>query len=93
MTKICTDIEQSNRLIELKIDANSSDCSWILSPRDGHYILSLTAPLDDDIPAWSLSALLELILKANGKKTFYSDENPLDDAFETVCWLKENNKL
>ena len=58
MNKICTSIEQSKKLVELGIDVNSSDCSWILSPRDGRYILSLTAPLDDDIHAWSLSALL-----------------------------------
>ena len=66
--KICTDLEQSKKLIELGININTSDCSWILSPRDGHYILSLTAPLDDDIPAWSLSTLLNLLPNLNNKQ-------------------------
>ena len=102
MTKICTDIEQSKKLIELGIPKNTADMrignyvgkSGKVDGTNVHYYTkeeSFGAP--EIIPAWSLSALLELILKANGKKTFYSDENPLDDAFETVCWLKENNKL
>ena len=59
------------------------------------------------IPAWSLSALLELIpagnillrdaLSKNYKciNTVDSDlyDNPLDAVFEMVCWLKENGKI
>lgn len=62
---------------------------------------------DYDIPAWSLSALLGLIPPGNillrdalsGKykciNTVDSDyyDNPLDSAFEMICWLKENKKL
>ena len=60
------------------------------------------------IPAWSLSALLELfddkagIAKDYGIWFAYDNgkshcskhcDNPLDVAFEMVVWLKENNKL
>lgn len=62
---------------------------------------------DYDIPAWSLAALLGLIPPGNillrdalgGKykciNTVDSDyyDNPLDAAFEMICWLKENKKL
>ena len=58
------------------------------------------------IPAWSLNALLELIPNWTMDKTdkvnltcnpYYHCEScyedPIDAAFEMVCWLKENNKL
>ena len=62
---------------------------------------------ESDIPAWSLSALLELIpagnillrdaLSKNYKciNSIDSDlyDNPLDAAFEMVVWLKENEKI
>ena len=106
--KICTSIEQSKKLIELEVDVNTADMTYVSMKDYGENTYHLTVGKTDVdwakdevgnlnwndvyekyIPAWSLSALLELILKANGKKTFYSDENPLDDAFETVCWLKK----
>lgn len=59
------------------------------------------------IPAWSLSALLELIperipgtklvIKWDG--SYYIEDrdclfdNAIDAAFEMVCWLKENGKI
>lgn len=63
---------------------------------------------EGDIPCWSLSALLKLMPKSiistpNPLSTnyccrniefdieFYAD-NPVDAAFEMVCWLKENKK-
>lgn len=59
------------------------------------------------VPAWSLTALLGLIPKFSLEKdvsgnegyqlhynynTVYYDD-PVDAAFEMVCWLKENNKI
>ena len=58
------------------------------------------------IPAWSLNALLELIPNWTMDKTdkvnltcnpYYHCEScyedPIDAAFEMVCWLKENGKI
>ncbi len=66
ITKICTDVEQSNKLIELGIDVNTADMCY-------HFIEINKTPLcirwekvhDDEkgnsIPAWSLAALLAIL--------------------------------
>ena len=61
MNKICTSLEQSKRLIELGIDVNSADMVYHKN-LDGTYNLRVVNNiLEYDIPAWSLSALLELM--------------------------------
>lgn len=71
MNKICTSIDQSKKLIELGIDVNTADMRY---HTDSMYE---TYPCDEivytinfgkpqkynkyDIPAWSLSALMELM--------------------------------
>jgi hypothetical protein len=59
----------------------------------------------DFIPCWSLAALLGLIPKFSLEKDVSNNEgyqlhynydttyydNPVDAAFEMICWLKENN--
>lgn len=109
MNKICTSLEQSNKLIELGIDVSTADMYWWYSGRR-YYVESMDDDdfnKESDIPAWSLSALLELIPPGNillrdalsGKykciNTVDSNlyDNPVDAAFEMVCWLKENEKI
>lgn len=60
MNKICTDIEQSKKLIELGIGRKSSDMFYWCGEdlRIGGYKAQSE---EFDISAWSLSALLELI--------------------------------
>lgn len=70
MNKICTSIEQSKKLKELGIDVRTADMYWKNGVSD-RYIQCFTPfvcgdyqngiDFDYDIPAWSLSALLELI--------------------------------
>jgi len=57
---------------------------------------------DGEFPAWSLSALFDLfpngsILRKSDKGKYFMFgnmfDNPLDAAFEMVCWLKENGKI
>ena len=62
MNKICTTIEQSQKFIELGVDVSTADMNyWQLSnyydlvPKVSHHSGF------SNIPAWSLSALLELI--------------------------------
>ena len=66
MNKICTSIGQSKKLLELGIDVNTADMYWshrvvdtmvIYEPR----VITLMPHANENIPAWSLSALLELI--------------------------------
>ena len=82
MNKICTSIEQSKKLIELGIDVNTADM-WYTHIGWEHLNDNSEAPIyfpivirdcesKDDIPCWSLSALLdvmqepELIKNSNG---------------------------
>ena len=72
MNKICTDIEQSQKLIELGIDTSSADMVYCVELyKEGWKYSNEPYPIDgtleeDDIPAWSLSALLQLMPKVNG---------------------------
>lgn len=112
MNKICTDINQSKKLIELGIDINTADMLWtydfIVNDINGLNVISeQLKPEEKDIPAWSLTALMELIPPGNillrdalnGKykciNTIDSDygDNPVDVAFEMVVWLKQNGKI
>ena len=125
MDKIATNLEQSRKLVELGIDPSTADMhysSWtiladgefILSPNYGQTIEEMQEDYGNQIiPAWSLSALLQLMPRVGhsfpelcrGKETglFYMwlDEefdtqkysNPIDAAFEMICWLKENRKI
>ena len=66
MNKICTSIEQSKKLIELGISVDTADMFWtydfVVNYINGlNVILDNFKPEENDIPAWSLSALLELI--------------------------------
>lgn len=57
--KICTSIEQSQKLVELGIDANTAD--MIYNVFDESYVRH-GIPIDKyHTPAWSLAALLEVL--------------------------------
>lgn len=60
-TKICTSIEQSKKLLELGLDADTADM-WYLPIKDTYELVTSPSLTRGIIPAWSLSALLELIL-------------------------------
>lgn len=117
MNKICSSIEQSQKLIELGIDVNTADMCW----QNNEFPIGFND--DEAVPAWSLSALLGLMPKlyeeyndpddggcqpnlCKGwdnnqwhivyRSSIYITEwynDPIDAAFEMVCWLKENEKL
>lgn len=120
MNKICTSIEQSQRLLELGIDVNTTDMYYSFdynieeyeedtqiipkSELGQHFSL-----FPEDIPAWSLSTLMELIPKSIiSTPNPFSDkyccrniefdiefyaDNAIDAVFEMVVWLKENEKI
>ena len=76
MTKICTDIEQSKKLIELGVDVNTADMYWWYSGKR-FYVEAMD---DDDfneeeghIRAWSLNSLLGLIKSEIYGETIYGD--------------------
>lgn len=121
MNKICTSLEQSNKLIELGIDVSTADMYWWYSGRR-YYVESMDDDdfnKESDIPAWSLSALLDILAKethnidedgyvvlSSYKGNWWNispinciseeineSNNPIDAAFEMICWLLENGKI
>ena len=108
MAKICTSIEQSKKLIELGIDINTADMYYNVNSYgiQSKPEVAIGKIWSKDIPAWSLTALLKLIPKFSLEKnisnnagyllcynynTTYYDE-PVDAAFEMICWLKKIQK-
>ena len=109
MSKICTSQEQSKKLVELGIDVNTADMYYDCNSYgiQGKPEVAVGTVWSKDIPAWSLTALMGLIPKFSLEKdisknagyqscynynTTYSDE-PIDAAFEMICWLKKYDKL
>lgn len=81
MNKICTDIEQSKKLIELGIDVNTADMYYFivdsLKQQEINYAIRIGMPIvKTDIPCWSLTALLGLI-----PKSIISTPNPFSDNY------------
>ncbi len=80
--KLCTNIEQSKKLIELGIDVNTADMGWNVFVDDTIRLL----PIDDwDLvkdgsgnvkfyPAWSLSALIDVLPRVDIEKEMWSDD-------------------
>ena len=63
MNKICTDIKQSQRLIELGIDINTADMyyQWYSETASALHVGKGSKKLNADCPAWSLTALMNLL--------------------------------
>jgi len=66
MAKICTSIEQSKKLMELGIDINTADMDYVPfvnDPTEYDCVINEwnNEHEEDWIPAWSLSALLDIL--------------------------------
>ena len=105
--KICTSIEQSKKLIELGIDVNTADMFWTydftINDINGINVISNKfKPEENDISAWSLSALLKqmpsgkLLLQdlktAKYKLIGYNKDtdfynDPIDAVVDMMIWL------
>lgn len=64
---ISTTIEQSKHLLKLGLDPKTADCMWLVTSRARLHVLD-GEPISnydrwENYPAWSLSALLEVISK------------------------------
>lgn len=109
MSKICTSQEQSKKLVELGIDVNTADMyydcnSYCIQSKPE---IAIGTVWSKDIPAWSLTALLKLIPKFSLEKDISKNtgyqlcynyntvcyDEPVDAAFEMICWLKKYDKL
>ena len=75
MNKICTTIEQSRKLVELGIDINTADMYWWYFKKDSrkrYFVGTMDDDFNesDDVPAWSLSALLDILPYPSLHSTF-----------------------
>lgn len=66
MNKICTSLEQSQKLIELGIDVNTADMFYLradiaLGEIECYPNVLHREEVGDDIPAWSLAALMDVL--------------------------------
>lgn len=71
---ISTTIEQSQHLLELGLDPKTADMVWVRYAAGGYRLEVLHRELferimETDIAAWSLTALLEVMRKANAVTT------------------------
>ena len=69
MNKICTSLEQSKKLIELGIDIDTADMCYINGNPNIGFLSEEYKMFGDNVlanywPAWSLSALLDLMPKS-----------------------------
>ena len=94
MNNICTSLEQSKKLMELGIDRKSSDMYyWCGSDLriGGHK----AQDEELDIPAWSLSALLELIpdkISINNESYYLSFTKKSVEFRGTITWDGQKTK-
>lgn len=85
MNKICTSIEQSKKLIELGIDIDTADMYWWYSGKR-YYVESMDDDdfnKESDIPAWSLTALSELMPLINEYNIEY---RPIIERYKDDGW-------
>ena len=92
MNKICTSLEQSQKLVELGIDIETADMCYINEkPNIGflsnEYEMFGDNILSDYYPAWSLTALLSLM-----PKLYEFENDPNDDGCQpNLCKGWDNN--
>ncbi len=107
MNKICTTIEQSKKLMELGIDVNTADMYYgydYNSPIGGYEEDAQIIPqsesdqhfslFPEDIPAWSLNVLLELMPKDESKTIdlCLGGSNGIEHTFDWFCTCDENDE-
>ena len=96
MAKICTSIEQSKKLIELGVDVNTADMYYDVNSYgiQGKPEVVIGKVWSKDIPAWSLSALIELLpnkIVVNNEKYFlYFTKNKVE-YIGIVTWDGQKN--
>ena len=88
-SQICTTREQSERLIALGLKKETADMCHRTNGMGVYFITALN-PLDNpnDIPAWSLHRLIEIVAQTKYPYRVISKELPIYDALcERIEWL------
>ena len=96
MNKICTSLEQSKKLMELGINTSSADMSYSSIHNIGQELSYCNLPLSilrmaDDIPAWSLTSLLELMPRIEHLKPFIDLSPNLNSEEVSIYYHSEDS--
>lgn len=89
-TQICTNKEQSKRLLELDLNPNTADMSWTLAPISSEYPHASLIPYSKTmnrltyniLPAWSLHRLIAML------PDFFSNLGRLFNLKMDKCFLR-----
>lgn len=86
--KAYTSIDQSKKLLELGIDVNTADVCYHIYPCEDltYEILLGVEPINDDIPAWSLAALLDYLREIDFFPSIEANEHGVT---MNVCYYDE----
>lgn len=81
MSNIATTIVQSKHLLELGLDPKTADCMWLVTSRARLHVLD-GEPISnydrwENYPAWSLSALFEVMPKGTELVKMQNDAHEL----------------
>ena len=84
-SQVCTNIKQSQRLLELGLNPETADMAWVCVTKEGltQWVMTLNTPKNEpniDIPAWSLHRVMELL----------PQDIHLDDYVDTYYYLTIN---
>lgn len=60
-SQVCTSRSQSERLLALGLKPETADMCWTKGFDESYYLTIETYYFDDDIPAWSLHRLIEMM--------------------------------
>jgi hypothetical protein len=92
MNKICTSIKQSKILIELGIDVKTADMCYIDGSDNDCQVKDGTLD-DEDIPAWSLTALSKFILSSimDDNENVYKFYISKDSLNRWIAYYKNDN--
>ena len=103
MSQIATTIEQSKRLLEAGLDPRSADMKhtrlvieadgegyFSIGPRKNYHIESGHAKFEDEIPAWSLSRLWDILSGTILGGWFSVGSSRSEDVIEELVRMLEN---
>ena len=88
-SQVCTDKIQSERLLSLGLKKETADCHWAYHTVTAtRYIVAHPCDCENDIPAWSLYRLIEMVAHTQYPYRVISKELPIYDALcERIEWL------
>ena len=83
---ICTSIEQSERLLSLRLKKETADMSHaaIVINHKVQYMEHCSTPKGMDIPAWSLHRLIEMVAGGSEEQMIFLPD-PYDELIEEIA--------